>query len=888
MPSLKLADWFSMKNILLFALLVPFQFIDACALRAETSHQDSTEYLKQNKHFSLKLTMGKRNIYIHYPQDKKEFALEVKKIVEEDFPKIHHYFDYTPQEDVHFVVSGYKEANGFATVFPRNKVILHDYPPVGWGNLSYSKDWVKTLVIHEYTHILTLEMTGGIFNPLRKVFGSTVKVAGVVPLWFSEGIAVWSESEFSQEGRLRNPLIRYQVAQALHDPKTCKSIDCLDEIKVLPYGSYPYNVGAYFLSYIEKKWPSSLSCIFKGNSKKIPFFLNSTFKKCHGQDIYQTWDEFLIQTKKDLASEVNHCPFKNKQSCYKLAKSKIADEYRIDWSKGFVESTDYAAVVGSSGSSGEPIERGERTLLIFDWKRNKIKKLKQKYPVEKIYAVQQNNPESFVLTRYTLDSGAPKRVHDLYQFKSSQIYLKRDFAQGIKGAYVLPLGKDKFYQVYYDQSRWNIEKVDKEGENPILISKRDFLENIFSPRVGAGGEFISYDKHRLNTDALVLNDGKSVNEKGITQIPQEYAYNHIDHFDLTYLLLFFSYDSNLSLLTASSTISDPLGKMALALNLKYYSGLEDNASPLRFGASYSVNFPGQWGMSFSFDEVLGKTPGFTQTDVARAFGFALSKRYYFGRYRGLLGIGGTSTDKLDVISGQRKANRLYIAHKLNFRNDRLRALLNSWSWSISPFFEKNSLDQNFFGLSTGLDLGLNLAKNLNLTLSGHYGKYFKDTSKGGFIYGGGASSTLTGLYTYESYGLEYGALLGNEVWTSRSELKYTFARPMRGWGLFPLFINSWSVLGGFELAGSDFVYNPFYNSALAKRAETDPSISRSNPEIIPYFRDKILPSYFVGIELKTHLAYRFPADFKLVYSRIDYEGNVDSRISFLLSTPLIP
>ena len=150
----------------------------------------------------------------------------------------------------------------------------------------------------------------------------------------------------------------------------------------------------------------------------------------------------------------------------------------------------------------------------------------------------------------------------------------------------------------------------------------------------------------------------------------------------------------------------------------------------------------------------------------------------------------------------------------------------------------------------------------------HYGHQFKNTLNNGLLFGGGASSTLTGSYLFDSYAFSYGSLVGNKVMTSILELKNTLWQPMRGSGLFPLFFKQFDLVYGAEMDYADFAYNP--------------SVGRYN------IHNKFFPSGFVGLEINTDIAYRFPAFFKLIYSYGMDNQIGDSRISLLITTPFLP
>src|SRR6185369_15886981 len=107
-------------------------------------------------------------------------------------------------------------ANGFATALPYNTIYLQVVPPSLSSTLGEYDDWLKSLITHEYTHIVTLDPARGYWKMTRSIFGKpipgsdyvtelfflvTAPANSFLPRWWQEGNATWSETEFSGRGR---------------------------------------------------------------------------------------------------------------------------------------------------------------------------------------------------------------------------------------------------------------------------------------------------------------------------------------------------------------------------------------------------------------------------------------------------------------------------------------------------------------------------------------------------------------------------------------------------------------------------------------------------------------------------------------------------------------
>jgi hypothetical protein len=251
--------------------------------------------------FEIPTKLGAVKIEIHGSKPSSAYIGRVEEILREDASKIFDYFEYKPTTPIHFVINNDTvQANGAATVFPRNLIELNSFPPLGTSHLVTGGDWIRGLVLHELIHIVHMDQTDGLLNIIRSVFGSVGKLGGVVPRWFAEGIAVWGETYFTRGGRLRHQGMRTEFLERLKDPLFCQTVDCLDQPGQYPYGQYPYWVGGMFLSYWEHIKPGAIRCFVKRNARKIPFFLNPAFRECVGQNAEESFAIFREATLKDL------------------------------------------------------------------------------------------------------------------------------------------------------------------------------------------------------------------------------------------------------------------------------------------------------------------------------------------------------------------------------------------------------------------------------------------------------------------------------------------------------------------------------------------------------------------------------------------------------------
>lgn len=255
-----------------------------------------------SKEVSLSLNNEDVNFVIHYDNNNLYYAERVAEILKNEGQNLLKYVNIAPLNDTHIIFDSRVEAaNGAATVFPRNKMILNLQAPRSRSYLANSHDWFKVLVIHELMHILSLAPVSGFNKFLHYLFGSSSELLKmVVPRWYSEGIAIWAESKFTGEGRLNDPNLTQEFLNLFLNQNVCNEIACLDDPMDYPYRSYPYWFGAHFFHYIEARKPGAIGCMIRSHAYFLPFTLHSIFKECLGEDVTTVLEIFKETLEKNL------------------------------------------------------------------------------------------------------------------------------------------------------------------------------------------------------------------------------------------------------------------------------------------------------------------------------------------------------------------------------------------------------------------------------------------------------------------------------------------------------------------------------------------------------------------------------------------------------------
>ena len=157
---------------------------------------------------------------------------------------------HPPQGPVDIVVADYADyANGFATPFPTNRIVVFARPPVEDLQLRNHADWNALLVTHELAHIFHLDRARGWWALARDVFGRAAPFFPntYAPAWVIEGLAVHYETKLTGGGRLAGTEFPVLARAATLDG----ALPPLDAISLsaphFPGGSVSYLYGAYLM-----------------------------------------------------------------------------------------------------------------------------------------------------------------------------------------------------------------------------------------------------------------------------------------------------------------------------------------------------------------------------------------------------------------------------------------------------------------------------------------------------------------------------------------------------------------------------------------------------------------------------------------------------------------
>jgi len=125
---------------------------------------------------------------IHYHQGEEAFAYASARIAEEIYPRITSDLGYQPSQKTPIIIENYNDTTGGYTSTLTGKIVIQAQsdPTRGSGSLS----WIKEVIAHEFTHVVTFAAIQESVFPLRRLIANLV-----LPMWFIEGLAQYEGEE---------------------------------------------------------------------------------------------------------------------------------------------------------------------------------------------------------------------------------------------------------------------------------------------------------------------------------------------------------------------------------------------------------------------------------------------------------------------------------------------------------------------------------------------------------------------------------------------------------------------------------------------------------------------------------------------------------------------
>ena len=234
---------------------------------------------------------------VHFHDGEEPLARVSIGIAEQVHARLSPLLNWSPAEPTDIVLTdGIDLSNGYAQVFPADRINIFVNPPDNINGLEDHGGWLETVITHEYTHILHLDKARGAPRFLRHIFGRNFLLFPNVfqPSWLIEGIATYEETD-AQHGHGRGQSAYFDMLMREESRNGIKPLSQVNQpIATWPGGSTPYLYGVQFYNFIaDTQGPQKIPRLVENYSKNIiPFFVNSNSRRVLGKNMKQLWPEF--------------------------------------------------------------------------------------------------------------------------------------------------------------------------------------------------------------------------------------------------------------------------------------------------------------------------------------------------------------------------------------------------------------------------------------------------------------------------------------------------------------------------------------------------------------------------------------------------------------------
>ncbi len=209
----------------------------------------------------------------------------------------------------HVVLADQSEsANGFATPLPRNTIVMYAAAPASAGLLN-PDDWLRTLFVHEFTHVVHLDRTRGWARAARTLFGRAPWTFPnmLLPLWQIEGWATFEES-VAGDGRRPGRGHAGDFLAITREAARHGRMEPIDRVggglTDWPGGLGPYAYGLSFHEWLADRYgAATFETLANRTAGSLPWLGSGAFHDVYGQSLGALWRDFVADRQAGAAGK---------------------------------------------------------------------------------------------------------------------------------------------------------------------------------------------------------------------------------------------------------------------------------------------------------------------------------------------------------------------------------------------------------------------------------------------------------------------------------------------------------------------------------------------------------------------------------------------------------
>lgn len=254
------------------------------------------------------------HFYVHYPSARSGLAADVALRAEAVHDLLTARVNHTPETRTHIVLwDGMHLANGFATPVFENQIGLYltlpslaDQYLAGFGPAA-PDDWLTLLLLHEYAHILHVDMRSEAAERVMDAFGRVPFVVSpliLAPPLVLEGFAVYQES-LDGGGRGNGTYYDMFLRTAVLEDRVPRIDQVLGEYPLGRWqpGGHVYFFGYNFMAYLARQYGPEFLIALNEELVRRPDSLAVALQKLTDRSLEALWADWLEDvTERSLAT----------------------------------------------------------------------------------------------------------------------------------------------------------------------------------------------------------------------------------------------------------------------------------------------------------------------------------------------------------------------------------------------------------------------------------------------------------------------------------------------------------------------------------------------------------------------------------------------------------
>ena len=256
-------------------------------------------------------TVETEHFRVTFPEHLGELGGRAATLAEHAYRKLTAQFRQGPPGPIDVVLTDHVDAsNGFARIWPSNRIVLYARPPADDLALAYFDDWLELLITHELAHVFHLDYGGTLGRIFRALFGraqTPLTFPGtVVPGWVVEGLATWYESALTGAGRVHGTFHRMVLRTAALEGRFESIGQAGGNSPQWPGGVRRYAYGSLFFDYLlDKHGRDGMAAFVEAVARpaaQLPLpRLNAAGRRAFGASLSSEWTAWANEVQARLS-----------------------------------------------------------------------------------------------------------------------------------------------------------------------------------------------------------------------------------------------------------------------------------------------------------------------------------------------------------------------------------------------------------------------------------------------------------------------------------------------------------------------------------------------------------------------------------------------------------